>query len=235
MSGREKFKTMHSVFDNFTNRTIFKLISEGHFLGLESPVAIGKESNVFTAKKSSGKVIVKIYRLETCDFNRMYDYLKQDTRYCFLKGKRRKTIFAWVQREYRNLLKAREAGVRVPLPITFQNNVLVMEHIGDVSPAPKLKDSIPENPKRFFDKVIIGMGQLYKAGIVHGDLSQFNILNNNEEPVFIDFSRGISLEAQMAAEYLVRDIKNCSDFFAKLGVKEDREETRKKILAYHKL
>jgi len=45
--GREKFKTRHDVFDEFTNRTIFKLITEGHFRGLESPINIGKESNVF--------------------------------------------------------------------------------------------------------------------------------------------------------------------------------------------
>jgi len=63
--GREKFKTRHDVFDEFTNRTIFKLITEGHFRGLESPINIGKESNVFSAlNKEGNRVIVKIYRLE---------------------------------------------------------------------------------------------------------------------------------------------------------------------------
>ena len=70
---QDKFKTMHNVFDNFTNLTVFKLISQGHFDGLESPVSIGKEANIFTAKKGEGRVIAKIYRLEACDFNRMYD------------------------------------------------------------------------------------------------------------------------------------------------------------------
>ena len=42
----EKFKTMHNVFDEFTNRTIFKLISEGYFDGLESAIALGKEANI---------------------------------------------------------------------------------------------------------------------------------------------------------------------------------------------
>ena len=78
----EKFKTMHNVFDDFTNRTIFKLITEGHFRGLESPISIGKESNVFSAlTEDERRVIIKIYRLETCDFNRMYDYIKDDPRY----------------------------------------------------------------------------------------------------------------------------------------------------------
>ena len=74
--GKEKFKTMHDVFDEFTNRTIFKLITKGYFRGLQSPLSIGKESNVFTAlTDSNDRVIAKIYRLETCDFNRMYDYI----------------------------------------------------------------------------------------------------------------------------------------------------------------
>jgi len=75
---REDFKTMHNVFDEFTNRNLFKLISQGHFRGLESPISIGKESNVFSAlTKDDRRVMVKIYRLETCDFNRMYDYIKE--------------------------------------------------------------------------------------------------------------------------------------------------------------
>src|SRR3989344_9044632 len=128
--GREKFKTMHNVFDDFTNRTIFKLITEGHFRGLESPISIGKESNVFSAITEEGKrVIVKIYRLETCDFNEMYNYIKDDPRYSHLKDKKRKVIFSWVQREYRNLMNAREAQVNVPIPINFSNNLLVMEFV----------------------------------------------------------------------------------------------------------
>ena len=75
---KAKFKTYKNVFDNFTDRNIFKLASQGHFDYLESPLFIGKESNVFTAVKDNKRVIVKIYRLETCDFNRMYDYIKYD-------------------------------------------------------------------------------------------------------------------------------------------------------------
>ena len=110
--GKEKFKTKHGVFDEFTNRTIFKLITEGHFRGLESPINIGKESNVFSAlTKQDNRVIVKIYRLETCDFNTMHNYIKDDPRYSKLKKKKRNIIFAWVQREYRNLMNAKEAQV----------------------------------------------------------------------------------------------------------------------------
>jgi RIO kinase 1 len=230
-SKREKFKTMHGVFDDFTNRNIFKLISEGHFRGLESPINIGKESNVFSALTEEGKrIIVKIYRLENCDFNIMGDYIRDDPRYSHLKDKKRKVIFAWVQREYRNLMNARDAQVSVPIPITFMNNVLVLEFIGNEgSIAPKLKDKIPKNKQVFFDKIVENMRKLYKAGLVHADLSAFNILNFNDTPVFIDMSQATVTGHPRAEEFLLRDVKNICAHFNKIGLKVDEKSTLKKI------
>ncbi len=228
---REKFKTYEGVFDNFTLRTLFKLSSQGHFDAIEtlSPVSIGKESNVFSAKKGKEKVIVKIYRLETCDFNRMFDYIRDDPRYIGLKRQRRKVIFSWVQREYRNLLKAREAGVRVPTPYVFLNNVLIEEFIGDKDPAPKLKDAVPKNMEKFFDEMIKQLKKLHKAGIVHADLSHFNILNYREKPVVIDMSTCTPLEASRADEYFQRDIRNLCSFFVRYGLKVKKEDVVSKI------
>ncbi len=228
---KEEFKTRHDVFDGFTNRNIYKLITQGHFEGLESPISIGKESNVFSAvKKDGSKVMVKIYRLEACDFNRMYDYIKDDPRFISLKKGKRNIIFSWVQREFRNLLKAREASVSVPTPLTFSSNVLVMEFIGDDGIfAPKLKDGIPKNPKDFFDKIIVNMKRLHKANLVHADLSAFNILNYNETPVFIDFSQCTPLESSRAKEYVERDVRNVCTFFNKIGLKVDEAKVKEKI------
>ena len=227
----ERFKTMHNVFDSFTNRTIFKLITEGHFRGLESPISIGKESNVFSAlTKEEKRVIVKIYRLETCDFNRMYDYIKDDPRYTGLKDKKRKVIFVWVQREYRNLMNARDAQVKVPIPITFSNNILLLEFIGrNGNIAPKLKDSIPKDKKQFFDKIMDNIRKLYKANLVHADLSAFNILNFEETPVFIDMSQATVLKHPRAEEYLERDVRNICIFFRKAGLKVNEKSALRKI------
>jgi RIO kinase 1 len=227
---KEKFKTLHNVFDNFTNRVLFKLISQGHFSGVESPISVGKESNIFSAHKDDDRVIIKIYRLEVCDFGKMYDYIKYDPRYTGLKNKRREVILAWAQREYRNLFKIREIGVRVPKPITFKSNVLVIEFIGDTDPAPKLKDLIPKEKKEFFDKIIDNIKKMYKAGYVHADLSEFNILNHNEIPVFIDFSQCTPLDNPNAMDYLKRDILNICRFFKKHGLKIDVDEVIKKVL-----
>jgi RIO kinase 1 len=229
---KEEFKTWGNVFDQFTQRTVFRLMGQGHFEGLESPISIGKESNVFSAIKKDGtRVMVKIYRLETCDFNRMYDYIKDDPRYSKIRKGKRNIVFTWVQREYRNLLKARQANVNVPIPLAFFNNVLVLEFIGDAGfIAPKLKDEIPKNPKDFFGRIISNMQKLHKAGLVHADLSAFNILNWNEVPVFIDFSQCSTTESSRANEYLGRDIRNVCNFFRKIGLALDEAKIKEEIV-----
>jgi RIO kinase 1 len=226
---KAEWKTYKNVFDAHSIRLVEKLRSPGHFDELKSPIALGKEANVFTATKGDELVIVKIYRLENCNFNKMYSYLAPDPRFHGLKKKRRLIIFSWVQREYRNLLKAREV-IRVPKPIAIRDNILVMEFIGREDPAPKLKDAAPENPKKFYDKTIANMRALHKAGLVHADLSDFNILNFEEEPIFIDFSQGTTTEHPQAEEFLERDVRNVTNYFKKIGVKADAEEVLEKIM-----
>ena len=216
---QERFKTLNGVFDSFTDRTLFSLQGKGAFDELVSPLKVGKESNVFTAVKDKKKVIVKIYRMQNCDFNKMYDYIKYDTRYLGLKGKKRLIIFSWCQREFRNLLKAREAGVKAPTPIAFKDNVLVMECIGNRNPAPKLKDQYPKDPDKFYNLLITHVRRFYKAGFVHGDLSEFNILNYRDFPVLIDFSQASPLKSMNSQELLERDIKNINRFFSRIGAK----------------
>ncbi|HLC46388.1 MAG TPA: RIO1 family regulatory kinase/ATPase [Candidatus Nanoarchaeia archaeon] len=231
---REKFKTYKNVFDNHAERILFKLASEGHFEELTSPVALGKEANIFTAKKGDSSVIVKIYRLETCDFNRMYDFIKLDPRYAGLHKRSRRIIFAWCQREYRNLLKAREAGIRVPMPITFKDNVLVMEQIGLPSPAAKAKDVMPEDVASFAEELIDAMKKYHKAGMVHGDLSEFNILNDDGRPVLIDFSQSLPYSSPRGREMLERDVRNVSRFLTKKGYPIDTEKLMADILGKKK-
>ena len=231
--GKEWMKTMHNVFDEFTNRNLFSLISRGYFDGIESAIAPGKEANVFTAKKKDGsRVILKIYRLETCDFNKMQNYLREDPRYAGLRGKQRKIIFRWVQREFKNLLRAREGGVRVPLPIAILFNILILEYIGDdLSVAPRLISFAPRKKADFFQKVVGNIKKLFKAGLVHADLSPFNILNLQDEPVFIDLSQACPLNHPRAVEFLRRDIRNVCKYFSSLGLKVSEEKVFKDVTA----
>ncbi len=222
---REAWKTYGNVFDAFTIRNLQKLIASGYFEELTSSIALGKEANVFGGEtKDEGMVAVKIYRLENCNFNKMYEYISQDPRYIDLKGQRRKIIFAWTQREYRNLLKAREV-IRVPTPLTFKHNIIVMETIYDGDKiAPQLKNVDFEEYETVFDQIIEMIKKLFGAGLVHGDLSEFNILIEGHDPVFIDFSQSTAIDSPNAPELMRRDIEVLCRFFTKRGVERDPQE-----------
>ncbi len=222
---REEWKIYGNVFDEFTNAHLFRLAAQGYFEELTGALALGKEAKVFLARtKDGGQVIVKIYRLENCNFNKMYEYLLQDERFQDLKGQRRKIIFSWVQREYRNLLKAREA-IRVPSPLAVKDNVLVMEFIGHQDEAaPQLKNSPPKDAQSFFADTIACVANLLQIGLVHGDLSAFNILNDDEKPVFIDFSQATTTKSHGWKELLRRDLEIIIKFFAKYGVEASVDE-----------
>jgi len=230
---KEKFRIEHGVFDDFTRKNIQKLSSQGYFHELTNYVALGKEANIFLAKKDDGTFCcVKIYRVENCNFKKMYSYIRSDPRYTELNGRRREIIFAWVQREYRNLHKAREAGVRVPTPLAIEKNVLVMELIGEPNaPAPQLKDQMPADPSDFISQVIEQMRLLYqKVGIIHADLSMFNILNDDEKPVIIDMSQATAKEDHNAPDYLARDIENLCIYAKRIGVVLDSVAVKKQII-----
>jgi RIO kinase 1 len=236
---REEWKTYNSVFDQHTNRLLFKLSSQGHFDELVTIIGPGKEAVVFIARKTDGTTVaVKIYRLETANFSKMYDYLRVDPRLPKL-GKtvvgdpRRRTIFQWTEREFRNLLLARTAGIRAPMPIAHSHNVLIMEFIGeDLEPAPLLKHSTPEDPEAFAQRCFELLGRWAASGMVHGDLSEYNILNDNEDPVFIDFSHGAPLKAPNSIDLLRRDVENLCNYFRKHGVKRDPDDVMKDMLAH---
>jgi len=226
---QERFKTVQGVFDEFTNRSLFELQSRGNFDELLIPLAVGKESNVFIAKKGKDKIIVKIYNMQNTNFKRMYDYIGKDPRYEFLKKQRRQIILAWTQREYKNLIKAERAKISSPKPLAWKNNILVEEFIGNDEPAPPLKNLYPKNPKKFFELVIKEMKKSYDSGLIHGDLSSFNILNHNDKPFFIDFSQGTLVKTPNSGELLERDVRNIVGFFGKLGVEAEVEESLYKI------
>ena len=167
--------------------------------------------------------------MQNCDFKRMYDYIRKDPRYENLRQKRREIILSWAQREYKNLIKSERSGVRVPKALGWKNHIIVEEFIGDEEPAPPLKDAYPENPEEFFDDVIDQMTKMYQNGLIHGDLSSFNILNYNEKPVIIDFSQATLVKTPNSEELLERDVKNVLHFFKKVGIKAKFEEVLKKI------
>jgi len=222
------------VFDRITLETLYKIAKMGYIHLLNGAISTGKEANVFKGQDDDGNLVaVKIYRVTTSDFKKMKYYIQGDPRFHVRTSNKRQLVHAWVNKEFRNLKRAHEAGVRVPRPITSKNNILVMEFVGneDGDPAPTMKDFPPINPKKTFHKIVDYMKSLYKnAKLVHGDLSSFNILMRDDEPVIIDMSQSVVVDHPISKELLKRDIKNIIKDFKKLGIQVSEDEITSEIM-----
>ncbi|OYT31771.1 hypothetical protein B6U93_03010 [Candidatus Woesearchaeota archaeon ex4484_78] len=105
-----------------------------------------------------------------------------------------------------------------------------MEFVGGDVPAPRVIKAVPVEPRAFALEVIVQMKKLFKAGLVHADLSGFNILNYDDKPVFIDFSQATPLNNPRAGEFLDRDIKNVCSLFKKWGLNFSQEFVKKRVV-----
>jgi RIO kinase 1 len=220
--GVEDRKVLDQVFDKETLLAIYKMMTDGIIETVECPISTGKEGNVFLCRKvDGGFVALKIYRIATATFRRISRYIQGDPRFKGLSGNHRKIIFAWASKEFRNLQRFSEAGVRVPLPIKFHKNLLAMEYIGtEQAPAPLMKDVALEDPEEIYSLIIEYMRLAFqKAELVHGDLSEYNVLMHEGKPVIIDCGQAMVTDHPNALDYLRRDITNINEYFRSLGVK----------------
>ncbi|MHA1914415.1 MAG: serine protein kinase RIO [Promethearchaeota archaeon] len=218
----KKRAVVESVFDERTVFHLNKLLVNGPLERIEGIISAGKEANVYLAYDVEGnEVAVKIYKIDSNTSKWMRKYINGDPRFKKIPNNISKVIFLWASKEFKNLKRAYKAGLSVPNPIFTQNNILIMEYIGFESiPAPVLKDiKSPKDPIKLFNEILNFIKDLFqKAKLVHGDLSEFNILYHNQSPVIIDISQGVSVQHPKAEVYLVRDIKNVFNYFEKIGV-----------------
>lgn len=218
----EKYKIERKVFDKRTLAAIHKLMNKGVIKTVESEVKEGKESVTFSAKdKDENWLSLKIYRTGHCDFKNMWRYLVSDQRFSDIRKGRRSIVCNWCKREFKNLMIARKAGVTCPNPIAFEENVLVASFIGEGGRAfPRLIDVNleQEDARTVYNLILMEMKKLGKAGLIHSDLSPYNILLF-EKPYIIDFSQAVTPKHPLAKEFLKRDVENINNYFKKIGVK----------------
>jgi RIO kinase 1 len=217
----EDLSTVESVFDLSTRKIVFQLMKKKIIDEIFGAISTGKEANVYRAIDYDGNdLCLKIYRTKSAEIQFMWKYIEGDPRFTHVRKKPRNIVYAWAEKEYKNLSRAMEADVRVPEPIISIKNILVMEFIGkDHLPAPKLKDVQIKKPSKVFNMIIEYINRLYNnANLVHSDLSEFNILMDDEEPVIIDISQAVPLDHPYSKKFLLRDIKNIHWFFSKLGL-----------------
>lgn len=232
VENREGFKVEASVFDDATYAAIYKLVQDGFLEALGGPISTGKEANVYVALAGERarrmvddeEVALKVYRISASDFRQMRDYLEGDPRFEELRGDKKAVVLAWTRKEYANLQRARDAGVRVPRPIAVERNALVMELIGEETDRARRLDEVEvTNPQTAFEVVQEYMRRLYQAGLIHGDLSQFNILVHEGELVIIDVGQAITVHHPNADDFLERDCENVTSFFRRQGADVDAD------------
>jgi RIO kinase 1 len=221
------------IFDKQTLETLYKLANKGYLNILNGAISTGKEANVLKGVCDDNSfVAVKIYRIATSDFKKMQYYIQGDPRFNIKSHNKRQLINSWVNKEFRNLNRLYESKVTVPMPIIALNNVLILELIGnsDGNPSPPSKNKNPSDPEDFLNKLLCELKKFIHNGkLIHGDLSTFNVLNNDEYPVIIDVSQSVVLDHPIAMELLQRDIENIAIEFKKLGVSTSIDRIKDKI------
>jgi len=213
------------VFDKSTLMTLYSLLNQGIVEKIFGVVKSGKESRIYRGVDQEGRdIALKIYLTTAVEFKKMLPYIQGDPRFKSVKRSKRSLVYAWAQKEFKNLQRASAAGINVPKPIHVMKNVLIMEFIGDGNTSlPTLKEKPPKNiteAKNIYKALLNNVKTLYhKARLVHGDLSAYNIMNSNGTPIIFDISQAVLLEHPRAEEFLRRDLKNLNSFFESLGIK----------------
>jgi len=218
----EEMQVIEEVFDKPTLMTIYSLLNRGYLQNIFGVVKSGKESRIYWGKNPEGRhVAVKIYLTTSAEFRQgMQKYIEGDSRFKRVDRTTRSLIYLWARKEFENLKLAEDAGVRVPKRIAVEKNVLLMEFIGmDGMPAPLLREMPLKDPERMFQKITENVTKLHrKAELVHGDLSEYNIMVWENEPVIFDLSQAVKLDHPMADAFLKRDLLNIASYFSRIGV-----------------
>lgn len=218
--------TAEQVMDPRTRMILFKLLNRGLIQEINGCISTGKEANVYHAVSKNGEdeYAIKIYKTSILVFKDRDKYVSGEFRFRhgYCKHNPRKMVRTWAEKEMRNYLRMRNAGVPVPEPILLRSHVLVMRFCGrDGWPAPKLKDveiSTSKARELYRDCVVI-MWRIYnQCRLVHADLSEFNILFQDGQLVIIDVSQAVEHDHPHAFDFLRKDCTNISEFFRKKSV-----------------
>ena len=192
----------------------------------------GKEAMVFVVKSGNEVMCAKVYKeANKRSFRQAVDYTEgrkvKNSRQARAMAKgtkygRQEQEAAWQSAEVDALRRLAFAGVRVPKPYNFHEGVLLMELVvgADGNAAPRLTELVldPDTARSYHAILIQQVVRMLCAGIVHGDLSEHNILVDAHGPVIIDLPQAIDASANNnASRLLERDVANLADYFGQFA------------------
>jgi RIO kinase 1 len=208
------------------------LIEEGLVDSVVRQLMSGKEALVYVVRCGDETRCAKVYKEANArSFRQAVDYTEnrkvKNTRLqrAMAKGTRfgrQATEAAWQSAEVDALYRLAAAGVRVPVPHNFSDGVLLMELVTDAQgdAAPRLNDVLftPEDARLHHGTLMREVVRMLSAGIVHGDLSEFNVLLAGDGPVIIDLPQAVDAAGNNHAKrMLLRDVANLRDFFGRFA------------------
>ena len=204
------------------------LIEEGLIDAVVRQLMSGKEAQVYVVRCDAETRCAKVYKEATQrSFRQAVDYTEnrktKNSRQARAMAKgtkfgRQAQEAAWQNAEVDALYRLAAAGVRVPKPYNFMDGVLLMELVVDANgdAAPRLNDVLftAEEARGHHQSLLVEVKRMLCAGVVHGDLSEFNILLASDGPVIIDLPQAIDAAGNNHAKrMLLRDVANLSGFF----------------------
>ena len=203
------------------------LLDQGIIQEIVRPLMSGKEAQVYLVTAGGKERVAKIYKdAQHRSFQQRAEYTEgrrtrnsRDQRAMQKRTKygRQQDEAAWKSAEVDMIYRLRYAGVRVPEPYNFVDGVLLMELVEDANghPAPRLAelDFSPEEARSIFDVLLQEAVKMLCAGVVHGDLSEYNVLLAESGPVIIDFPQSVDAASNHSAKrLLLRDVDNLQRF-----------------------
>ena len=212
--------------------SLSSLVEEGIIEEVVRPLMSGKEAEVFLVRAGGELRVAKVYKeAQNRTFKNRAEYTEgrkvrnsRDERAILKRSRhgRAQDEAAWRSTEVDMIYRLREAGVRVPVPHHFIDGVLVMEMVADAEggPAPRLAEVSLDRPEamRVFDHLLAEVVRMLCAGVVHGDLSDFNVLMSADGPVVIDFPQAVDAASnQNARKLLQRDVENLKRFLSRFA------------------
>ena len=226
----ELWPTSGGAEDPLIPESLEDLIDQGVIHRVVRPLMAGKEAQVFLVEIEGVQRVAKIYKDSA---HRSFKHRSVYTEGRRVKNTRSQRAMskrsrfgraqeeeAWKNAEVDAIYRLRAAGVAVPEPIAYVDGVLVMELVADErgEPAPRLVDVqlTRDEARDIFDRVLRDVVRMLCEGLVHGDLSDFNVLLAESGPVIIDFPQAIEAAANRnARRLLVRDVRNLQSFFSR--------------------